>query len=50
MQKLDIKVTEEQAHWIRYSRWCYKKMKKKKKKTLVKVEDFKLHRWQYSAG
>jgi len=33
---------------MRYRAWSYKKMKKKKKKILVKVEDFKMHQWQYS--
>jgi hypothetical protein len=33
---------------IKYRTWSYKKMKKKK--TLVKVEEFKMHQWQHSAG
>jgi len=32
MRKLDIDITREEAHWIRYRIWSYKKMKKKKKK------------------
>jgi len=41
---LDIDITGGQAHWMKYKTWSYKKMKKKKKmKTLVKIEDFKVH-------
>jgi len=45
MRKLDIDVTRKQAHWIKYRTWFYKKVKKKEK-----IEDFKTHYWQYSAG
>ncbi|KAH0948499.1 hypothetical protein HN011_003462 [Eciton burchellii] len=37
-------VAEEQAHWIKYRTWFYKK------KTLLMIEDFKMHRWQHSGG
>jgi len=43
-----MNVTEEQTHWIKYRTWSYKK--KKKKKTLVKLEDLKVHHWQHFAG
>jgi len=44
VQKLNINITEEQAHWIKYRTWSHKKIKKKKKKRiLVKFEDFQLH-------
>jgi len=44
-----MNVTEEQTPWIKYRTWSYKK-KKKKKKTLVKLEDLKVHHWQHFAG
>jgi len=30
MQNLDIDITGEQAYWIKYKTWSYKKKKKKK--------------------
>jgi len=36
LQKFD-NITGEQAHWIKYGTWSYKKMKKKKK-ILAKIE------------
>jgi len=49
MRRLDIDITEKQAYWIKYRTWSYKKMKEKEK-IFVKVEDFKMHQWQYSTG
>jgi len=47
VRKLDMNITGEQIHWIRYRTWFYTKMKRKKK-TLVKIEDFKTHHWQFT--
>jgi len=47
VRKLDTNMTGERAHRVRT--WSYKKMKKKKKKTLVKdFEDFKMRQWRRS--
>jgi len=45
---LDINIAGEQAHWIKYKTWFYKKVKKKTEKAPIKIEDFKVHHWQYS--
>jgi len=37
-----LDITGEKIHWIKY-RTSFNKKMKKKKKTLVKVEDFKVH-------
>jgi len=46
---LDIIITGEQTTWIKYGSWFHKKMQKKRK-TLVKIEGFKVQHWLYSAG
>jgi len=43
MRELDINIIGKQAHWIKCTTWSYKKIKKKK--ILLKVEDFKMHHW-----
>jgi len=42
LQNIDTKIGHQQAYWIKYRTWSYKKMRKKKK-TFVKVEDFKVY-------
>jgi len=37
-----LNITSQEAHWIRYKIWSYKKTKKKK---ILKIEDFKVHPW-----
>jgi len=34
---LDIDIAEEETHWIKHGTCSYKKMRKRKKKTLVKI-------------
>jgi hypothetical protein len=36
----DIDITKGDLDWMKYRTWFYKKMKKK---TLIKIEDFKVH-------
>jgi len=46
VRKLDANMTGERAH---RDTWSHKKMKKKRKKTLVKdFEDFRMRRWRRS--
>jgi len=39
VRKLETSNTKEQAGWIKYRTWSYKKKKKKKKKKVIRRQD-----------
>jgi len=49
---LDINIRGEQAHWIKYRKYMAleEDEEEEKERDLIKIEDFKVHHWQYSAG